>query len=785
MSSGRFDSRKKIGLIGPYLLMCRGEMERELTSATSNYFMLSTLPPDLVDTPNHTQKLMKRLSIHLLFLALLCLYFFTRNNNALFLPYDGAYMRQLIKFNLDWTDMGTGMTLNPLQGLGSFNFPINYWLSPATTLSYVLHGKSPNSVLIYTFITLEFFVSMWILASALGTSITTRLVSSWLGSIMVMPFIVPMAVSWLSFYLISGIVPYMIELLATSNVILALIIGIQLKSPRRAFVCAALLLALVVYSIAAYTVVNLLSIPLAVLLFVVCLFIQPSALVFSRRTMIGLLIFSVILICPFLFFLGLLIDTVPSFFNRELITGRPPWEFISILFHGPLHLGWGNSIVYLSGLLGGIAAVRSTTGQFKKVAILYLSYCMGLLITGLLLTFVFTWYRGPSMLYFEWFLWPFMFIYGVFLFEWLFAAAKNSDLHLIQNAFKGWERCNSVISSEIIIPTLVLVIILCTSKPHQVSTPQMPPKRTSFVSILQNEVALSPGSNWRGSVATFNGSRPAGQGAGWGDSQAYYDVMLWFVMGNDHRAMGLWWYNIPTLFSYNQCMPPDYYYVATRFFATPRDEQQRSVVVLTNPDTKLLGLFGVRFIITDKDLGITDDKMLRDHFDWQWPGATSLNAADPAFHREQFLYELKHPNLGNYSPCQQVVSNTADDAARKMRDPAFNPEQQVIVIDTISEQLLPAAHASLVWKKNEVKITATSSGTSLLVLPLAYSNCLKIKSRRDKSAKFKPKLVRADIALTGILFSGSLNATIYPRFGPYDNVLGKITDYLELKRMKM
>ena len=680
--------------------------------------------------------------------------------------------------------MGSGVTLNPLQGLGSFNFPINYWLSPATTLSYVLHGKPPNSVLIYTLITLEFFISMWILASALGASTTTRLVSSWLASIMVMPFIVPMSVSWLSFYLISGIAPSLIELLAFSNIILALILAIQLKYPRRAFVYAALLLAFIVYSIAVYTVSNLLSIPLAALLFAVCLLIQPPALVFSRRTMIGLLIFSFILICPFLFFLGLLIDTVPSFFNHELIAGRPTWEFISILFHGPLHLGWGNSMVYISGLLGGIAAVRSTNGQFKKVAMLYVLYCIGLLITGLLLTFVFTSYHGPSMLYFEWFLWPFMFIYGVFLFEWLFAAAKNSNFHLIRNAFTGLERCNSAVSPEIIIPMLVLVIVLCASKPHQVSALQMPPKRTSFISILQNEVALSPGSSWHGSVATFNGSSSAGQGASWHDNQSY-DGTLWLVMGNDHRAMGLWWYNIPTLFSYNQCMPPDYYYAATRFFATPSDEQQRSVVVLTNPDTKLLGLFGVRFIITDKDLGITGDKILRDHFDWQWPGATSSSATDPAYHRQQFLYELKHPNLGNYTPCQQVVSNTADDAARKMKNPAFDPEQEVIVMDTISEQLIPAVHASLVWKKNEVKITATSSGSSLLVLPLAYSNCLKIKSSHDKSAKFKPKLVRADIALTGILFSGNLNATISPRFGPYDNVLGRITDYLELKHMKM
>jgi hypothetical protein len=115
---------------------------------------------------------------------------------------------------------------------------------------------------------------------------------------------------------------------------------------------------------------------------------------------------------------------VPFFFNRELITGRPTWVFISILFHGPLHLGWGNSIVYISGLLGAIAAVRTTNGKVKKFAMFYLPYCICLLIVGLLLTFVFTSYRGPSMLYFEWFLWPFMFIYGAFFLNGCLASQK-------------------------------------------------------------------------------------------------------------------------------------------------------------------------------------------------------------------------------------------------------------------------------------------------------------------------------------------------------------------------
>jgi hypothetical protein len=241
---------------------------------------------------------MKRFAVHILLLALLCLYFFTRNNDALFLPYDGAYMRQLIKFNLDWAKFGMGITLNPLQDLGSFNFPINYWLSPAAILSYFLHGKLPDSILIYTFITLEFFISIWILASALGASTTTRLASSWLGSVMVMPFIVPMAVSWLSFYLISGIVPYIIEHLAISNIMVAIIIGIEWRNPQRAMAYSALLLAVIVYSIAVYPITVLISIPLTALLFAVTLLNQPPALVLSRRTIMVLLIFSVILISP-------------------------------------------------------------------------------------------------------------------------------------------------------------------------------------------------------------------------------------------------------------------------------------------------------------------------------------------------------------------------------------------------------------------------------------------------------------------------------------------------------
>jgi hypothetical protein len=160
----------------------------------------------------------------------------------------------------------------------------------------------------------------------------------------------------------------------------------------------------------------------------------------------------------------------------------------------------------------------------------------------------------------------------------------------------------ATISSGLLLPVFFFGAVQAFSKPKAmadiVAPLQRPPGATQFTKYLQEQVALTPGSAWRGSVATFNGVRPANEGTDW-PNNATYDSLLWQAIGNDHRSFGLWWYGIPTLFAYNQFMPPDYYLVMTRFFAKPADLQQRSVVVLTRVDTKLLRLFGARFRMTD------------------------------------------------------------------------------------------------------------------------------------------------------------------------------------------
>lgn len=714
---------------------------------------------------------------HFVCLLLLCLYFFAKNEGALYFGYDGAYMRELVKFHFEWSEPTTNLILNPLQGLSSFTFPINYWFSPASVFSYLVYGTEPNPIAIYTVTTVELFFSIWLLAHCLGASREVQLSSSWSAVILTMPFFVPPHGLFVSFYAISGLIPWIIEHIALSNVMLALILWMQdAKSTRDIAICTAALFASIAYSVIAFPYSVILDGPLVFLFFSFLLFRRPRRLAIWQNIAVVLSL-AIGLTTASLFMFSLTIHTVPSFFNDELVYGRPGWIFISILSHGPSKLGWMSSLIFVAGLSGAVVAIFRGSRNLALLSKFYLAYSLFLLLAGVLSTFVFTSYRGPSALYFEWFIWPFMFIYGCYLIEWLVSLFMGLLSPAMRQRLTSTKSLQATISSGLLLPVFFFGAVQAFSKPKAmaavVAPLQRPPGATQFTKYLQEQVALTPGSAWRGSVATFNGVRPANQGTNWPDNSTY-DSRLWQAIGNDHRSFGLWWYGIPTLFAYNQFMPPDYYLVMTRFFAKPTDVQQRSVVVLTRSDTKLLRLFGVRFVISDDRLPENANVTLRQSFEWE---SVQL--------RNQFLYEIARPNLGNFAPARQVIEPTAMGAVARMREAQFDPEQHVILQAPIPVTLSDVSQSSVYWEKTGLRVRAKSSGRSLLVLPLQFSHCLEVELKNKTAVAEEPSLIRSDIVLTGVQFSKELDATIRLRFGPFDNVLCRTRDFFEFRQMML
>ena len=101
---------------------------------------------------------------------------------------------------------------------------------------------------------------------------------------------------------------------------------------------------------------------------------------------------------------------------------------------------------------------------------------------------------------------------------------------------------------------------------------------------------------------------------------------------------------------------PPYYLLLTDFLSRPADKQVRSVLVLTEPNERMLELWGVRFAITDFDPGFGEVKT-----------RLALTGRD-----DIRLVELGEPNLGDYSPTDVRHVDNFRDGLRLMHDSTFD-----------------------------------------------------------------------------------------------------------------
>jgi hypothetical protein len=143
--------------------------------------------------------------------------------------------------------------------------------------------------------------------------------------------------------------------------------------------------------------------------------------------------------------------------------------------------------------------------------------------------------------------------------------------------------------------------------------------------------------------------------------------------GNDYW-IGFWFYGVPTLFEYSASMSPAFFRAVTPMLARPNDLQARNVIVLLRPDAHALGIFGVRFIISNTELTDPFRLVMTEHT-----------------HKDEvlFLYEVPEVNLGTVAPTEVEVAKGFDEAVDRLTNLAFDAKHSVIVCDsTIADKRL-------------------------------------------------------------------------------------------------
>jgi hypothetical protein len=249
--------------------------------------------------------------------------------------------------------------------------------------------------------------------------------------------------------------------------------------------------------------------------------------------------------------------------------------------------------------------------------------------------------------------------------------------------------------------------------------------------------------------------------------------------GNLHHGPGLWQDDIPTLFDFTGRLRTPVRYAFDRYFLYS-DDTERSWRV--DVDLRVLSAIGVRFIITD--FPISGPKLRLELTIPTPPSAQQLFAPSlPSLKSFQlYLYELEDVNLGQFSPTEVNKKEDASSILAALADTASDLNHTVFGVVPVSGPLRKADMESVTIVRDGYRIRASSEGLSMLLLPFEFSHCLNVV---DRTAGPAPRIFRADLLLTGVLFDRRLDSDIVFRAGPGFGARCRLQDLEDANRIRL
>ena len=680
---------------------------------------------------------------------------FSKNHACLLIGLDGTAWINGFDIQQMAREPFTQSGVDTLQGEFDAYFPAFREFSIPNFLAMVLTGGGgADKVATYTIYAALMIVATYAMARAVGFSRGVGLLGGISLAVVALPTNI-IGSSWI--YGIYNLIPHVAQPVALTSIIVACFWALEQKSWKAMVGLAVTAVAAVMLSIASFVLMTALMVP------AIAFYAGGSLLVGAgwRQNLPRVATAAACVLVPVSlgtvgYVKALAGYTAFEFFGSEFEQTRSSLLFASLAYH---RNSFGPAIVAL-GLFGAVYALLTGPRRIRTFAALHIVVTLIFQVVAFLIVEYATRYHGPSPLYFEFMVWPMMLLFT--------AVAISAAYWHIASALRSRVRW-SVARSDLAITSCLLAavaLVVSTWNTLAATRPSLckgffPLQPTSITELLRDNIALQPGSAFHGFVATFTGveGKPA---VDWFALHAY-DSTLWQTTGNDHRTVGLWWYRIPTLFQYSPLIAPAYYLLLTDFLSRPADKQIRSVLVLTQPDERMLKLWGVRYVISDSNVNLG-----RPMIEIPVPGKQPLR-----------LIDLGATNLGSYSPTEVVNVRDFREGLHVMHEPGFDGRRMVVTNDDLAGSLTPAANARLTYQKSGFSVQASSQGRSLLVLPVQYSRCWTISGQGD------PKLIRSNLMQLGISFEGTLNASLTFRFGPVLASQCRIDDIRDMEALRI
>lgn len=372
-----------------------------------------------------------------------------------------------------------------------------------------------------------------------------------------------------------------------------------------------------------------------------------------------------------------------------------------------------------SGLIVGWSSVRSRRGRMASTVTALLAAILAYRVSQ-------RWWPhelGPTSDYLAWMSIPFLAV----------AAASGADAVVERGLpFVGGRR--RITGGVALLASLAVIVL---------ETPRIEPAPAAFPSRpaggwseVVDAISLDVDSLFRGRAVVVARASEAGA-VTLGRAAPFDQTLRW---------------GVPVLNEHSHLQTPASFDFFGRFLFREGDGQIRNHPGLRRIDERILRLLGVRFLIADAASPVGDFVRRSD--------------ADvvPTPYGDLVLFESRGYNDGSYSPTEVRVTRDRGGTLSLLADPDLDPSRVAVTEDSSLAHvpLVAASGVRLTYVAGDLRVRATSRGESLLVLPLEFSRCIRLRPA-DGAV---PSLHRVDGILTGVRFTGRIDARIEFRYGP-------------------
>jgi len=698
-------------------------------------------------------------------------YLFGMNDRGIFFGYDAQSFRTLFGVSYRLSEALFGLGSDFVNGFGNVSADPNPRWFPSVLLASPHSGVLEDGPLAFAIGATELFVATLLCGRALSIGLTVSIVAGWLITLSTWPlFVMPKIVTLWMFS------PTHAEILSVSVIVTTAALYIGARPIWRSILLTTIaFLGLTHIVLGAPTNLVLVGPFIAILAGI-------SILSSNRGERLTILLCwaTVAVACfalgYFHYIWSLLAYTATNFFpgvwkrphtlfqgETTLLLWTPVSQFTTLSLFTPQRLFVGG------GIIGASALLFLGSSRQRRLALSVL------VAEAVFLSFGFTNYfwpfwSGPQMGYYEMMLFPYFALCICFI---AFLPARLL-WRIIRNCFPSLEfrSVPRIVDGAVAVVLPISIGLYAAAigpdirkEAHRfvgfVIASAFPQPETPITRILKAEARLVPGKPFRGRVASIWGRSPAVLNRG-AAGQVHYFSQL--ATGNLHEGPGLWQDDIPTWAEYNRLMTP------ARF-------------AFQAADLRMMRTAGVRFVITDAPM---PEAKLRAELTISTPPSAQqqlLFSSQPAFESFQlYLYELENPNLGQFSPIEVKQVEDARSVREELVQPRWELDHTVFGAIPGTGPFQKASLESFLIARDGYKLRAQSEGSAILLLPIEFSRCLIVRSRVDGPP---PRLFRADLVLTGVLFDHRLDADISFRVGPGEASRCRLQDANDAERMQL